>query len=269
MRLFKRIERKILQFRTRIIYLHSKQAQIKSHNLEKGIVTIFHDYERHYHEHSVSEYSDNGIRELLKIEKKHGVIATYNIVAKLLGDVRSIIVQIKNDRHEIASHSYSHSIIGKMTKDQINRDIQLTEGVFRKNGLQLDGLRCPQSRWSFKQLPIMLQYGMKWSAENDKADFPYAIFRNRTKTALLRMPIKMDDWAYEESNISPNEMHQRLFDCVENIADKKIYGAIGFHPWVQGKDVARIKVFDDFIQYLAKNEKITLMTFGQSYNQFS
>lgn len=267
MKIFERIERKILKLKTKKIYMASARTQSRRPMPDKGIITIFHDYERHYHENGVATFSDIGIREILKTERKHSVKATFNIVARLLEDVKPIIEQIKKDHHEIASHSFSHSIISKMTESQIKKDIQLTEEIFKRNDLKLNGLRCPQSRWSFKQLPIMLQCGLKWSAESDSADFPYAIYQNESN-AVLRMPVKMDDWAYIESNISPNDMLQRLFDCAKDIADKKIYGAIGFHPWVQGMDMDRIKVFDEFLQYLAKNEKISLLTFGQSCHQF-
>lgn len=268
MKLFERIERKLLQIRCRYIYLHKNKTSIKGRGLDKAIITIFHDYERHYHDDSISEFSDRGVRGILQIEKRYSVNATYNIVAKLIEDVQPIIKEIMADKHEIASHSFSHSIISKMTKEEIKRDIASTRTLFEKNGLRLNGLRCPQSRWRFKQLPIMLQHGMKWSAESDKADYPYTIYNNAT-SAIMRMPVIMDDWAYEEFGISPGEMHEKLIACANRIAEKKSYGAIGFHPWVQGKDSERIKAFDDFMNFLSKHSKISLMSFSNAYNLFS
>lgn len=268
MKLLERIERKVLQLRTKRISFYDNNFHRKINKMKTGGITIFHDYERHYHDEAVAHFSDFGIREILAIEKKYGLKATYNTVAKLIDDVKPIIEEIRYNQHEIASHSYSHSIISRMTSNQIKTDIKMTMDIFNRNCLKLNGLRCPQSRWRFKQLPIMLRYGMQWSAESDKAEYPYTIFRNGSR-AIMRLPVIMDDWAYEESNISPNDMHKDLIACANRIAENKSYGAIGFHPWVQGKDCDRIKVFDDFVNYISKQKAISLMTFSQSCALYS
>lgn len=239
---------------------------IKS-TLNKGIITIYHDYERHYHNVNVGSYSDNGLSKILDTEKKFKIKSTFNIVSRLINDLSPVISKIKDLGHDIASHSYSHSIMTKLSTDQLKRDIELSKSIFTKNGLELTGLRSPQSKWNFKMLPVMSKCGLKWSAENDRADYPYIIHKNRCGE-LWRMPIKMDDWEYEENRISPNQMFKNLIQCAERIEKNKIYGAIGFHPWVQGKQDERTKVFYDFIEYVSKNQKIVLMTFNQAFDFF-
>jgi peptidoglycan/xylan/chitin deacetylase (PgdA/CDA1 family) len=258
-----KVQRKIIQWRcTRIFH----KSQIRN-TINKGIITIYHDYERHYHHKSVIPFSDQGILAILDTEKRFKIISTFNVVVKLIDEVSHIIRKIRKDGHGIASHSYSHNIMPKLNEDQINKDIELSKLVFLKHGLKMSGLRSPQSRWCFPMLPIMLNHGLMWSAENDRADYPYVIYRNKYRK-LLRMPIKMDDWDYEENKITPNQMHKKLIHCVDLLAEKKIYGAIGFHPWVQGKNDERIKVFRDFIEYVAKNKKIIILSFDGAYDLF-
>lgn len=108
---------------------------------------------------------------------------------------------------------------------------------------------------------------MSWSAENDKADSPYVIYGNEGGR-LFRMPIKMDDWDYEEKNLSPNDMYKKLTECVSRLVEDKLYGAMGFHPWVIGRNDERIRVFYDFIDDLTKNDGITVLTFSQACGLF-
>lgn len=254
-----RVHRKMLQIRCHGLYIKNK---LKT-STDKGIVTIYHDYERHYHHPDIIPYSDTGVSEILAIERKYSVKSTFNIVAQLLGDVRPIIETIRDDGHEIASHSYSHQLFWSYSRNDIEKDIALTKRVFQQNALSLKGLRCPQSKWRFGQLPIMLAHGLQWSAENDTAQWPYVICRHNNRR-IVRLPIRMDDWAYEEASASPNAMFKRFSACVENIARNKAYGAIGFHPWVQGKNVERLKVFDNLLEYIMSRDDILVLPFSQA-----
>lgn len=266
MKLKNRIERKLLQLRCGRIYRRSDIGR-KRKLAHKGILTVYHDYERNYHDESVSQHSDHGIRRILETEKSYGIRATYNVVAKLMDEVRPIIRGIRENGHEMASHSYCHSILSTLPTDRIEKDVKATKKIFEKHNLELTGLRSPQSRWSFRQLPIMANCNMMWSAENDRADFPYVIYENGGRR-LFRMPIKMDDWDYEEKNISPDAMHKKLTECANRLAENKVYGAVGFHPWVLGKNEDRLKIFDDFIEYIAKHDGIMTLTFRQACDFF-
>jgi peptidoglycan/xylan/chitin deacetylase (PgdA/CDA1 family) len=259
MNIKERIERKILQLRCAIIFQKNKTRK----SINKGIITIYHDYERHYHDKSVIPFSDEGVSAILDAERKSKVKATFNIVAKLMDDVGPIVSKIRREGHDIASHSYCHSIMTKLNENEIRKDIELSKKLFMRHGFELSGLRSPQSKWCFQMLPIMLDCGIKWSAENDRATYPYVIYSRNCKK-LVRMPITMDDWEYEKDKISPNQMFNKIVQCVDGIGKKRTYGALGFHPWVQGKERERMKVFRDIIEYVAQKKEIITLTFGQS-----
>lgn len=233
-----------------------------------GHITIFHDYERQYCDKSVIDYSDKGIEKILDIEEKYKISATFNIVGKLINDVPLIIARLLSDGHEIASHSHKHSIMTKLSKAEIINDIKQTKDSFYLRGIQLNGFRSPQSRWSFQQMAILLNYGFKWSAENDHSKFPYILTKNKDNI-LIRMPIAMDDWGYESSMLSPAVMLQKLKKCVDTISNEKCYGAIGFHPWVQGKEKDRLSVFEEFIANISERKDIKVLPFNDALSVYS
>jgi peptidoglycan/xylan/chitin deacetylase (PgdA/CDA1 family) len=231
-----------------------------------GCLTIFHDYESIYALSGNKESSYYGVTKLLDIEKKYNIKVTYNVVGRLFEDYPEIISRIIEEGHDISSHSYNHDVMTSLSREQINKDIKQSKSSFNQFNIPLNGFRSPQSRWSFNLMRSILNNGLGWSAENDKADFPYTILKKGNKS-LIRFPIKMDDWEYISNNISPSEMYKKLIDTVDKIEQKKCYGAIGFHPWVQGENRNRIEVFEEFIKYVSSLSNLNVMSFQQIYAQ--
>jgi peptidoglycan/xylan/chitin deacetylase (PgdA/CDA1 family) len=196
------------------------------------------------------------------MEKKYGISATYNTVAKLIRDDPDLIFKIKSAGHEIASHTYSHNVMTNLSKKQMIDDLQLTKDVFNSVGLKLSGFRAPQSKWSFTLLQALLEQGISWNAESDSAKYPYVILQKNGRS-LLRMPVIIDDWLYKSRNIEPNKMLDILIKIVDAIASERTYGSIGFHPWIHGEDNRRLDVFDSFLKYVARKERIEILTFRQ------
>lgn len=231
-----------------------------------GYITIFHDYESDYALSGKKKSSYHGITSLLDIEKQHGITTTYNIVGKLFDDHPEIIRRIIEEGHDIASHSYDHKVMTQLSRKDIDKDIQQSKTAFQEYGLQLHGFRAPQSRWSFALMQSMLDSGLQWSAENDQADFPYIISK-KGKNTIMRLPIKMDDWEYISKKISPEQMFEHLIKKVQEIESKQCYGAIGFHPWVQGENNNRLKIYDSFLSILKKSN-INMFTFHNFHRKF-
>ena len=229
-----------------------------------GYITIFHDYEGSYALPGKEEASYYGVTRLLDLEKQYNIKATYNVVGRLFDDHPEIINRIIDEGHDLASHSFDHKVITDLSKKQIDIDIEQSKTIFRKLHRELQGFRAPQSRWSFALMRSMLDNGLKWSAENDKADFPYIIFKNG-KNEILRLPIKMDDWDYKEKKISPEQMRQKSEAKVKDIKGKRCYGAIGFHPWVQGEDEERLFQYERFLSGLKTSNSIKILTFQEVY----
>ena len=259
--MFKDYYRLINEFRCRLISRSQKNFFL---NEDIGYITIFHDYEGEYAGDSLAELSYRGVNKILDIEAKHNIKATYNIVGKLINDLPEVIARIVSGGHEIASHSYDHSIMTTLSKSKIISDIERTKKVLDAIKIKLKGFRSPQNKWNFKQMDVLLDQGINWSAEADKITFPY-ILKQRSGKFLVRMPVTMDDWVYQSKKIEPEVMFEMLLSTVNKIACEKGYGSIGFHPWVQGLDERRLDVFERFMNEISQRQDIKIIPFGEMY----
>jgi len=253
------IRRRVNRLRS---FLIRRNHTLRPPNRDVGYLTIFHDFESEYCPLTTKDISYKGVSRILDIEKTYNVSATYNIVGKLISDVPELVTRIKSDGHEIASHSYSHNVMTSLSKAKNTNDLRLTGDIFNSIGRKLTGFRSPESKWNFTLLDVLLRYGISWNAEADTAKYPY-IIRERNGRCLLRMPVTIDDWPYKSQNIDPQKMYDILINTVDTIANEKIYGSIGFHPWIHGEDERRLAVFEKFLKYITKKEGIKILTFGQ------
>jgi len=205
--------------------IRNLQSQIELDG-KNGYITIFQDYEGFYAKSDKMNASYHGVSKMLEIEKEYNIKTTYNVVGKLGEDIPEIIKRMINDGHEIASHSYKHDFMTSLKRKEIDTDIKTTVDMFKKKfNVTINGMRSPQSRWSFKQMNCMRNNGMSWSAENDSSDLPYFILPGR----LLRFPIKNADYSQYIQKLSPDQVNQNLLAEVNRIRNNKCYGAIGFH----------------------------------------
>ena len=259
-----RVLRKINQARCGLIF--RKQPKCFN-NLDFGYLTIFHDYESHFAQSDAAQSSHYGINFILDVEKKYNIRATYNIVGMLVKDTPEIVSRIISDGHELASHSYEHRIQADLSQNEVRCDLMNTKKIFDSFGIKLQGFRSPQSKWTFSQMHALLKEGLLWSAEADNAEFPYRLLK-RGEHELIRMPILVDDWEYKSKMIRPESMLTKLLDKVESIAKQKVYGAIGFHPWVQGEEDQRLQVFSEFIEIVSSRKDLKILNFGKMYDLY-
>lgn len=259
-----RILRKIDQARCHFILRKQRKGLNRS---DIGYLTIFHDYESHYALANANKSSDYGIKFILDVEKEYNIKGTYNIVGKLIKELPEIVLRIVSDGHELASHSYDHRIMADLSKNEVRNDILKTKILFESIGVRLSGFRSPQCKWSFRQMHVLLEEELSWSAERDNAKFPYVLLKNNNNL-LLRIPTVMDDWEYKSKNINPDIMLKNLISKVDSIAKQKVYGGIGFHPWIQGEDDQRLRVFQKFIEIISNRKDIRILSFGEMRDMF-
>ena len=90
----------------------------------------------------------------------------------------------------------------------------------------------------------------------------------KRKNFLVRMPVMMGDFVYYEiKKLPPEKVLQILREKVNYIVSNKIYGAIGFHPWVLGLDKNRLKVFEQFLAEISDRDDIKILTFGEVFRE--
>lgn len=226
---------------------------------KKACITIFHDYERGYAGRKAEAYSDIGLNFILNCEKKYGIKATYNIVGKICESHPSTVSRIAEEGHEIASHSYSHKDLWKLSHEEIREEVTKSVEVFKDLGIQISGFRSPWNRWNSRLIRILSEEKFLWNAEGlwDSGN-PWYL-----EGELLRIPTDQDDWAYEGQRARPREMLEKFINDIRFAKTKNLYLAIGFHPWIEGISDDRLKTFRKLIEKLAQDKDIIIKTFGE------
>lgn len=242
-----------------------KFPEIKSvsRRSKKIFITVFHDLEPG-NGRLGGKIDENIIYKMLEIQRKYRMKATYNIVGKVCENAPNLIKEIHKRGHELANHTYNHDIPTLVTKKSLEESISKCEQVIKElTGVKIEGFRSPESKWNQDLLRILGEKGYVWNAEADRSDQPYYITER-----LIRLPITMDDWEYESKGLSEKAMYNKLKSTLQRGIRKGKYMAFGFHPWIYALKRERLKVFEEFMSFLANLDKISVVTFGRAANLF-
>jgi len=224
------------------------------------IVTTFYDVEGDYAMPGQSAASIETVGRILEIEKRYGIRSTYNVVARYAQDAPDLVAEIHSAGHEIASHSYDHTILRGLSASEIGDNLRRTKAIFQQLGLNIRGHRSPQSAWNGHVLRSLIAEGYTWSSEDGREPYPYRIRVNDGKE-LWRFPITDDDWCYEQDHLTPRAVLERWQLKVRQARESQKYAAIGFHPWVEAS-ADRLVVLEEFFHWLSEEDGLQLLPFG-------
>lgn len=232
-------------------------------NGKRCCVTIFHDYEREYGSPKLGKYADKGLNSILELEKKYNIKSTFNIVGKICESQADSIKQIIRGGHEIAVHTYGHEVPANTSYKNLNDTVDLSLKIFKTEfNISPKGFRSPESKWNSNLIKILEKHNFLWDAEDENASLPYNLVLDR-RLKLVRIPIICDDFPYIKENISPDDMLIRLKKIINKGVEERDFIAIGFHPWIEGMEDERLRIFKEFLSYLSSKDDTAIMTFGQ------
>jgi len=226
-------------------------------------VTIFFDYEGKWASPEAEASSRIGVLQVLDYLHEEGIRATFNVVGGLLVSEETIIRRIINAGHEIASHTCWHEVVSSSSQCEMHDDIEGYRRLLAPYGVSLNGFRAPESRWSPPVIAALEEAGLRWDAEDDFAPTPYIIRRSQSGGHLWRMPVVTDDWKIEGMQVPPAQMLVCWEEAVHGLLLQQRYGAIGFHPWILGKDPERMLAFRAFLRFLRQQKKLSILPFGE------
>jgi peptidoglycan/xylan/chitin deacetylase (PgdA/CDA1 family) len=227
----------------------------------KTVVTTFFDFEGSYGMAGATDRCLAAMKRIVEIQRRHGIRSTYNVVALHALAVPEVLAQLRADGHEIASHSYDHSVLARVPSSEQLHNIRASEAVFKELGIPIRGHRSPQSRWDVSLMRNLCSEGHGWTAENGREPHPYVVHRN-ARGRLWRFPVIADDWAYESMNLPPQQMLEYWQAVVNDARRSKRYTAIGFHPWIQCSE-HRLETLDRFMAWLRSLPDVEPMPFGE------
>lgn len=113
---------------------------------------------------------------LLSIFREAQIHCTFFVLGCIAEKYPELILRIKQDGHEIASHGYAHQLIYDQTKEEFRQDIrkakQILESIIH---IPVESYRAPS--WSIREetfwaLEILQEEGFK----NDSSIFPFRNF---------------------------------------------------------------------------------------------
>jgi hypothetical protein len=175
------------------------------HDVERGLGHVAEDPEL---ARRADETGDEALAAMLAAEAAAGVSATYNVVGKLLDDVRSAV---ERDGHALAFHSFDHSDEGK----QLPR--------CRQVDYRLKGYRLPRSRRTPETTDANLAFhNFEWLASSVTT---LGTESPRLHNCLVQLPVTLDDFDLYTGQLTYDEWESALLDRVEAAG----YTAVGLH----------------------------------------
>ncbi len=202
--------------------------------------------------HNIRENASlNFIDELICIEKKYGIHATYNIAGKLFERQPELINKISEAGHEVSFYLNNHVPIlnPKIFFNELKAGIGISEVPV--------GYHSPKSEWNNGFLEAFWQNGYLWNADVDEQIEPYFIYKG-----LVRLPIAYDDSVVEKGKVNLEKWVQKFSFFLES---RKYFG-YGLNDYVFNLQ-KYLETYESVIK-LALKHNVFVATFSQAADLF-
>ena len=188
-----------------------------SERLDQGsTVCLCHDIERGWGHRGIDdrfasqadEDAPAALEQMLEVERKVGVRATYSVVGAFLNEVRG---RIERDGHCVAFHSYDHD----RAREQLP--------ACRRVDYRIKGYRAPQSRITPELSGTkLLWHNFEWLASSATA---FGFDRPRLDQRLVKIPIELDDFPMHEGRLTFEQWRAKLMEATRQTG----FVAFGLH----------------------------------------
>ena len=109
-----------------------------------------------------TEFSRDGCLELLTVLKKHGIQSTFFITGYFAEREKEVVRLIKENGHEIASHSYSDADLSALSRKELEQNIKKSTNILKRISKgEIKGFRSPHMSINPHLLEVLesLDYG--------------------------------------------------------------------------------------------------------------
>lgn len=131
----------------------TKRSVVLSIDLESVIADV-----RSGMEGRVKRLEEESVHRLLSLLDRHGQEATFFVVSEHFGD--EVVQEIHSRGHEIASHSLDHSVLPKLGKNEVVKNISESKRVLEETiGDEVLGFRAPFFKRPDKLFSILEECG--------------------------------------------------------------------------------------------------------------
>lgn len=195
---------------------------LRDARLRRKILCIIHDVEADIDTQVSKEECDRNLARILKIEARHEINATYNVLGLLyrekIGDI------LKSGKHAIGFHSYDHNN---------SRPGQLE--MVRTLDVEVKGYRPPNSRITPELTDqALVTHNFQWFASSSSS---LHCNHPRVQNGVVKIPIGMDDWPLQSNQLTFERWRNHLLDQVA----RRDFFAFGLHDcyarhWLESYD---------------------------------
>jgi peptidoglycan/xylan/chitin deacetylase (PgdA/CDA1 family) len=237
--------------------LNARSALLPESFKKRKNIFIYFDYEREFGGFK-SNISDLFISELLAVLDSYNLKTTWFTVGKIFELYPDSINSLLQNGHELASHSYSHSILQKMSREELNIDFSNFSSCNPKYHI-VRGFHSPQGRWNPDMYRVLHNMGYHYDLAFEKSKrkgLPF--FVGPKNRSILRLHTAGDDWPLYVDNYSELEIYQYFVSIINNIQPGHISG-IGFHPWILNSNDRIYEGFKQFIEYLRTQNNVEIL----------
>lgn len=234
----------------------------------------------------LASYRKN-INELLKLLEKYQIKATWAFVGQLFLDgdelwhAKDILEKVRkiSPPQEIASHTFSHSILGKSTKEETYSQIKKCIDLAKKEKISIKSLVFPRN--NIAHIDVLRDLGIKSFRGYKKTKRFFCIFAQLffltppvysfkeliNHNGVLEIPASMFLMSYDGPRrfIPSFVRRNRCKKGIEKAIAKDSIFHLWFHPFNLGSSKKMFKDLEYIFQLVKKN-KITSLTMTDVVN---
>jgi peptidoglycan/xylan/chitin deacetylase (PgdA/CDA1 family) len=164
-------------------------------------VCVFHDIEENVDAPAPAGECADNLARMLRIEREHGIEATYNVLGRLLHRKKGEILAA-NGGHALGFHSFNHDVADERQLPQC-----------REVDLRIRGYRPPQSRLTEEISEYNLaKLNFEWLASSASS---LGRWQCDLQNGVVKIPIHLDDFPLFTGAMRYEEWEAHIFELAE------------------------------------------------------
>lgn len=149
-------------------------------------------------------------------------------------DIRGIASQ----GHEVASHGFNHLQYTKLSKEERERDLELSLYTFRRINVPIQGFRAPYNNYTDDMTYLLEKYGLTWDGgygyrtEHREKNHFFNVDLGDKKSSVTYIPLNVlsDDRLIDRMGLKPESVTKRLNQEVRRRAKAGGVTMFDLHP---------------------------------------
>ncbi|MEA2070414.1 MAG: polysaccharide deacetylase family protein [Asgard group archaeon] len=171
--------------------------------------------------------------------QEYDAMFTFPLVAAVAHKHQDYVKYLKSYPYEIAIHGYKHVRYQHLSKQQVDRELQLATETFRKLKLTPKGFRAPYNNYSEETISLLDKYNFLWDIGigyrpeyRDTYQFFQYTFDNNEQSSFTCIPLNKwsDDLMIDRYHLKANQISKILISELKKAKQKNGVIMFDLHP---------------------------------------